>query len=229
MTARQLAEAASAREAAMTRAMADEDGHGDADADDAEAFDAALLAWDDADEAALGALQSEDDGARAGVVPAASASAITLHSRLALNPNKAGLQAADRERVNQVIYEASKVCRTRGGGASALLPARGRHRRSARHSVQGGRSHGLQGSRFFKREQQRDELVSQRAAKLKIEFEAFKRQQHTPAAMAAARHVEALVQQLEARRDLSRTIVHVDMDGPSHAHTCATGSSHEWR
>jgi len=33
----------------------------------------------------------------------------TLDGRLALNPYKAGLQSADKERVNKIIYEASKV------------------------------------------------------------------------------------------------------------------------
>ena len=66
-----------------------------------------------------------------------------------------------------------------------------------------------QGSRFFKREQQRDALVSDKVAKMKADLAALRQQDHA----AAARYVDTLVQQLEAQRDLSRTIVHVDMDG----------------
>ena len=66
-----------------------------------------------------------------------------------------------------------------------------------------------QGSRFFKREQQRDALVSEKVAKMQADLAAFRQQDPT----AATRYVEALVQQLEAQRDLSRTVVHVDMDG----------------
>ena len=68
-----------------------------------------------------------------------------------------------------------------------------------------------QGSRFFKREQQRDAMVSEKVAKMRADLAAFQLQDQG----AAARHVDALVQQLEAQRDLTRTIVHVDMDGPS--------------
>jgi hypothetical protein len=49
--------------------------------------------------------------ATAAAVSPAGAEVRTLHARLALNPNKAGLAVADRERVNQIIYEASKANR----------------------------------------------------------------------------------------------------------------------
>jgi hypothetical protein len=56
-------------------------------------------------------------------------------------------------------------------------------------------------------------MVSERVAKLRAEHAAFLSQDTS----AAARHVDQLVQQLEATRDLTRTIVHVDMDG-THRH-----------
>ena len=52
---------------------------------------------------------SEQNGAaQCADPPGPSSSSCNIMSRMALNDNKAGMEGLDKERINQIIYEASK-------------------------------------------------------------------------------------------------------------------------
>ncbi|XP_059155374.1 uncharacterized protein LOC131940665 isoform X2 [Physella acuta] len=91
---------------------------------------------------------------------------------MALNDNKAGMEGLDKEKINQIIYEASK------------------------------------GSKFFENEQKKEEQLNQR----------IKEQQTAVINLSEAsllhgtEEADLLLKILEEQQDLSRTIVHVDMD-----------------
>ena len=67
------------------------------------------------------------------------------------------------------------------------------------------------GSKFFMREQRQDEQITLKIERMKADLAAFQRRTAAEHGV-AQRNVDARVNQLEAERDLSRTIVHVDMD-----------------
>ncbi|XP_033730234.1 DNA polymerase kappa-like, partial [Pecten maximus] len=95
-----------------------------------------------------------------------------LMSRMLLNDNKAGMEGLDKDRINQVILEASK------------------------------------GSKYFENEKKKEEQVNKKIeeqmAKLKKISDVELRQGLTEA--------DRLLEELEGQRDLSRVIVHIDMD-----------------
>ncbi|CAG8482838.1 12373_t:CDS:10, partial [Gigaspora rosea] len=89
-----------------------------------------------------------------------------------LASHKAGLQGIDKEKVNQVIYEASK------------------------------------NSAFYLNEARKDEALNHKTEQLLKKYEALRRQDLST----FNNKVDNLVQAIERKRDLSRTIVHIDMD-----------------
>ncbi|CAG8505669.1 2629_t:CDS:2 [Acaulospora colombiana] len=86
--------------------------------------------------------------------------------------NKAGTQGIDAEKVNQIIYEATK------------------------------------GTPFFENEARKDAAVSVRIGRLKDRYEALKKKDLSTFSFA----VDNMIYKYERERDLSHTIVHVDMD-----------------
>ncbi|XP_036365843.1 DNA polymerase kappa-like isoform X2 [Octopus sinensis] len=95
-----------------------------------------------------------------------------LLSRLGLNDNKAGMQNLDREKINQIIYEASK------------------------------------GSKYFENEKKKDKQVDIKIAEQRQKIAHFTAKEMNK----AEKEADALLKRLEEKRDLSRTIVHIDMD-----------------
>ncbi|KNC80015.1 hypothetical protein SARC_07609 [Sphaeroforma arctica JP610] len=95
--------------------------------------------------------------------------------RLALNPNKAGMQGMDREKVNKTIYEMSK------------------------------------GSRFFNNQEERDATTQAKVQKMVQQLARYKAD-GTLHRKKLLESIENLVLKLEDERDLSRVIVHCDMD-----------------
>ncbi|GAB1605093.1 hypothetical protein Ahia01_000791100 [Argonauta hians] len=95
-----------------------------------------------------------------------------LVSRLRLNDNKAGMQNLDREKINQIIYEASK------------------------------------GSKYFENEKKKDRQVDLKIGEQQQKIARFTQKE----IMVAEKEADTLLQKLESERDLSRTIVHIDMD-----------------
>uniref|UniRef100_A0A665VJF0 DNA polymerase kappa n=1 Tax=Echeneis naucrates TaxID=173247 RepID=A0A665VJF0_ECHNA len=93
-------------------------------------------------------------------------------SRMALNDHKAGMEGLDRDKINQIIMDASK------------------------------------GSRFYENELKREQQVNQRIEKMMLQ----KAQITEPQLKKAQAQVEKMASMLEQSRDLSRLIVHVDMD-----------------
>ncbi|CAG8467350.1 4573_t:CDS:10 [Dentiscutata heterogama] len=89
-----------------------------------------------------------------------------------LASNKAGLQGVDKEKINQVIYEASK------------------------------------NSEFYINEVRKDEALKHKTEQLLKKYEALRRQDLST----FNNKVDSLVQAIERKRDLSRIIVHIDMD-----------------
>ncbi|KAF0556682.1 DNA/RNA polymerase [Gigaspora margarita] len=89
-----------------------------------------------------------------------------------LASHKAGLQGIDKEKVNQVIYEASK------------------------------------NSAFYLNEARKDEALKHKTEQLLKKYESLRRQDLST----FNNKVDNLVQAIERKRDLSRTIVHIDMD-----------------
>ncbi|CAG8646438.1 6061_t:CDS:2, partial [Cetraspora pellucida] len=97
----------------------------------------------------------------------------SVRSRLGdLASNKAGLQGVDKEKINQVIYEASKD------------------------------------SAFYHNEARKDEALKHKTEQLLKKYEALRRQDLS----SFDNKVNNLVQAMERKRDLSRIIVHIDMD-----------------
>ena len=97
---------------------------------------------------------------------------VKVMSRMELNDNKAGMQGLDRERINRIIFEASK------------------------------------GSRFFESEQRKEKQVAEKIAVQKEHLKKFTSQQRRD----ALKETNRIVRELEDSRDLSRSIVHIDMD-----------------
>lgn len=93
-------------------------------------------------------------------------------SRMELNDNKAGMEGLDKERINQIIIEASK------------------------------------GSRFYDNEMKKEAHVNQRIEQLRRLLAATSSAELTQCAAQA----DAVILSTEQSRDLSRFIVHVDMD-----------------
>ena len=93
-------------------------------------------------------------------------------SRMDLNATKAGMEGLDKEKINQIIHEASK------------------------------------GSRFYENEKKKEKQVQKRIEELQRKMASFTNDQKVKAKQSA----DKIVQELEQGRDLSRTIVHIDMD-----------------
>lgn len=93
-------------------------------------------------------------------------------SRMSLNDHKAGMEGLDKEKINKIIFEASK------------------------------------GSKFYENELLKEQQVKERIQRQTERLESSTDEEKTEALIQANR----LVQELEETRDLSRTIVHIDMD-----------------
>ena len=93
-------------------------------------------------------------------------------SRMDLNTAKAGMEGLDKDKINQIIHEASK------------------------------------GSRFYENEKKKEKQVRKRIEELQRKMTSFNDEQKAKARQFA----NDTVQELEQGRDLSRTIVHIDMD-----------------
>ncbi|XP_052280237.1 DNA polymerase kappa-like isoform X2 [Dreissena polymorpha] len=92
--------------------------------------------------------------------------------RMLLNDNKAGMQGLDKERINQIIYKASK------------------------------------GSKFYENERQKEDQMKRRIADQKEKIDQISAEKLKEGEMEA----DCLLEDFEQQRDLSHTIVHVDMD-----------------
>ena len=93
-------------------------------------------------------------------------------SRMDLNTAKAGMEGLDKEKINQIIHEASK------------------------------------GSRFYENEKKKEKQVQKRIEELQRKMASFSDEMKVKAGQTA----DKIVQELEQGRDLTRTIVHIDMD-----------------
>lgn len=93
-------------------------------------------------------------------------------SRMALNDNKAGMEGLDKERINQIIFEASKD------------------------------------SKFFENEKRKEEQLEVRIKEQQFKMSTVSQAQ----LLAAEQEADKALAILEDERDLSHTIVHVDMD-----------------
>ena len=93
-------------------------------------------------------------------------------SRIGLNDHKAGMEGLDRDRINQIILDASK------------------------------------GSKFYKNEVQKAKQVSARIEQMRGKMKQLTESQKASALKTADKEIESL----EAVRDLSSIIVHIDMD-----------------
>lgn len=93
-------------------------------------------------------------------------------SRMDLNTSKAGMEGLDRDKINQIILEASK------------------------------------GSRFYENERKKEKQVQKRIKELQNKMVQLSNEQK----FKARQEMDKIVHELENSRDLSRTIVHVDMD-----------------
>ncbi|CAG5120115.1 unnamed protein product [Candidula unifasciata] len=119
-----------------------------------------------------GSAGADVSGSSHGRIGAGTISCSTLVSSMSLNDNKAGMEGLDKERINKIIYEASK------------------------------------GSKFYENERRKEATLNLR----------IQQQQSLAASITAAqlqfgfRQADQLLRDLEDRRDLSHTIVHVDMD-----------------
>ncbi|RUS76576.1 hypothetical protein EGW08_015654, partial [Elysia chlorotica] len=103
---------------------------------------------------------------------AGPSSSNNMISRMALNDNKAGMEGLDKERINQIIFEASKD------------------------------------SKFFENEKKKEEQLE-----LRIQEQQSKILKITQAQLRGAeREADKVLTLLENERNLSHTIVHVDMD-----------------
>ena len=107
-----------------------------------------------------------------GAPPATRNAEDSIVARIALCPNKAGMEKVDQQKANRIILRMSE------------------------------------GSRFFKNEQRKDAKTTLRVQQLVAKARAF------PADMVrqAERGLRSLERLLEAQRDLSRVVVHVDAD-----------------
>ncbi len=105
-------------------------------------------------------------------IVAESSSNVKKVSRMDLNTAKAGMEGLDKEKINQIIHEASK------------------------------------GSRYYENEKKKEKQVQKRIEELQRKMASFTSEQKVKAKQTA----DKIVQELEQGRDLSRTIVHIDMD-----------------
>ncbi|GFS07894.1 DNA polymerase kappa [Elysia marginata] len=101
-----------------------------------------------------------------------SSSSCNMISRMALNDNKAGMEGLDKEKINQIIYEASKD------------------------------------SKFFENEKKKEEQLEVRIKEQQVKISKISQAQ----LLAAEQEADRTLAMLEDERDLSHTIVHVDMD-----------------
>ena len=92
--------------------------------------------------------------------------------RMALNDHKAGMQGLDKERINQVIFEASK------------------------------------GSKFYENEKKKEKRVKEKIRSFKERMQRFSELDYQRASVEAGKFVK----QAKCERDLSRIVVHIDMD-----------------
>lgn len=93
-------------------------------------------------------------------------------SRIGLNDHKAGMAGLDKEKINQIIVEASR------------------------------------GSKFYQNEERKDQEITRRVHHIQEKLKEFTSAQKA----AALKMADKMVEKLEMSRDLSRIIVHVDMD-----------------
>ncbi|XP_071167055.1 DNA polymerase kappa-like [Mytilus edulis] len=96
----------------------------------------------------------------------------SLMNRMRLNDNKAGMDGLDKEKINQVILEASK------------------------------------GSRFYENERKKEQQMNKRIEEQKIKLQQITEIQLKQGIIEA----DKLLEEFENTRDLSKTIVHIDMD-----------------
>ena len=95
-----------------------------------------------------------------------------INTRMGLNDNKAGMEGLDKERINAIIYEASK------------------------------------GSKYYENEQRKDAETERRISKQKCIAEKLSSRD----LLSAGQKADAILLELEGTRDLSHSIVHIDMD-----------------
>ena len=93
-------------------------------------------------------------------------------SRMELNDHKAGMVGLDKQKINQIIFEASR------------------------------------GSKFYENELKKEKQVAERIAKQSTSLGKLTQPQRKEALQA----INLIVEELEKKRDLSRTFVHIDMD-----------------
>ena len=93
-------------------------------------------------------------------------------SRMELNDQKAGMEGLDKEKINQIIVEASR------------------------------------GSKFYENEMRKEKETKARIEKLKERLDRLTVKERKR----AMREVDKMIENREAVRDVSRSIVHVDMD-----------------
>ena len=93
-------------------------------------------------------------------------------TRIGLNDHKAGMEGLDKDKINQIILEASK------------------------------------GSKYYQNELRKDQEINRKVNHM---LDSLKKITETQRA-ATAKAVEKKIQEMEMSRDLSRIIVHVDMD-----------------
>ncbi|KPP64140.1 DNA polymerase kappa-like, partial [Scleropages formosus] len=105
-----------------------------------------------------------------------------LFSWMALNDNKAGMEGINREKINKIILEASKIIKL-----EKLV---------------------FKGSKFYENELKKEQQVNQRIEKMMLQKAQITEQQFRK----AEGQVEKLTADLERGRDLGRVVVHVDMD-----------------
>ncbi|XP_046546456.1 DNA polymerase kappa-like [Haliotis rubra] len=119
-----------------------------------------------------GSAQQQDTSGAPPVVVSAVQGPDQMLTRMQLNDNKAGMDGLDKEKINQIVYEASK------------------------------------GSKYFENEKKKEEQVQQRIEELRLKQSKITETQLKQGLEEANR----LLEELEMSRDLSHTIVHVDMD-----------------
>lgn len=93
-------------------------------------------------------------------------------SRMSLNDHKAGMHGLDKEKINKIIYEASK------------------------------------GSKFYENELAKEKQVQERIQRQTERLQSCSKDDFAEAKLQA----DKIVMELEQTRDLSRTIIHIDMD-----------------
>ena len=92
--------------------------------------------------------------------------------RMELNDHKAGMEKLDKEKINRIIFEASK------------------------------------GSKFYENELKKEARVAERIARQTSQLKRATEEQKQE----ALKQADLIINELEATRELERTIVHVDMD-----------------